>query len=387
MSADRKAFAPLPTLVVTVLAIGCNPNDGSGPMLDRPTSPSSAGVAFDIAAGPQNGTFSVGPATVIIKGFNHTNPRLGDAIVATFVWLGPARIDSVTDVVTTSPFTPVGNAYHLVDRVTSGGVSMATYIATNVQNFAGGVTDFGGNSTLAVRANFSDSVFGGVILTSYSGVYPDWPQALDAHRAATGTDTTTVLAMTGAVHANAGALAYAVTASNALVPLTPPPGLTEIATMSDNRLKAGAQYTIQQSTGSLQPPWIWDIGLSPVRPRSWLAAALTLDQTPTRLAFTSPATNSKHCPKALTPPLRVAALDDRGNLTPAFDKVVIVQIKRNGLLLPPSALTGEVIATAKNGVAVFKELCVTEPGAGYTFVATTKFGNMSAESAPFAIVP
>jgi hypothetical protein len=229
-------------------------------------------------------------------------------------------------------------------------------------------------------------VFGGVILTSYSGVYPDWPQALDASRAAKGTDATTVLAMTGPVHAHAGALAYAVTASNALVPLTPPLGLTEIAIMSDDRLKAGAGYTIWQSTGPFQPQWVWELGLSPLQPRPWLATALTLNQAPTRLGFTSPPTDAKGCPKELKPPIRVAAMDDTGNPTPAFDKVVTMQLKRTGLPTP-SALTGELTATAKNGVAVFKKLCVTEPAAGYTLVATSALGNMSVESAPFAITP
>lgn len=387
MPADRKALAPLCTLAVTLLAIGCNAADGSGPKLDRPASPDSTGVAFDVTAGPQNGTFSVGPATFIIKGFNHTNPRLGDAIVATFVWLGRATIDSVTDWTTTNPLTPVGNTYHLVHRVARGQVSMATYVATNVQNFAGGVTDLPGNSIYAVRADFSDTVFGGVILTSYSGVYPDWPQALDAHRAASGTDTTTVLAtMPGRVHAFAGALAYAVTASNALVPLTlaPPPGLTEIAIMSDDRLKAGAWYTNWQSTSPFQPQWVWELGLSPLQRRSWVASALTLNQAPTRLAFTDAPTDARGCPKALGPRIRVTAMDDMGNPTPAFERVVTLQLKRNGLPLPPSALSGEVTTIAKNGVATFK-LCVTEPAAGYTLVATSAFGDMSVESAPFTI--
>jgi len=62
--------------------------------------------------------------TLIIKGFNPTNPHRGDAIVATFSWVGSTNIiDSVVDVLTSSPtYTPVGNRYTLVDYVTSGGL-------------------------------------------------------------------------------------------------------------------------------------------------------------------------------------------------------------------------------------------------------------------------
>src|SRR6266481_1797560 len=57
-----------------------------------------------------------------------------DATIATFVWLGSSDIiASVTDVKTTNPYTPLGNTFNRVEYVTSGGVSMATYVATNVQ--------------------------------------------------------------------------------------------------------------------------------------------------------------------------------------------------------------------------------------------------------------
>src|SRR5229473_6678789 len=99
---------------------------------------------------------------MLIKGFNPTNPHLGDAIVATFLWLGSTNIiDSVTDVLTTTPYSPVGNKYTLVGYVTAGGVSMATYVATNAQNFPDAYSDPAGTYILAVRANLSDSVADG----------------------------------------------------------------------------------------------------------------------------------------------------------------------------------------------------------------------------------
>src|SRR5881394_488608 len=52
--------------------------------------------------------------TVILKGFNPTNPHRGDAIIATFFWVGSSNtITSVGDHLTDG--TPVGNTYRLVD--------------------------------------------------------------------------------------------------------------------------------------------------------------------------------------------------------------------------------------------------------------------------------
>src|SRR5438128_2490381 len=130
-------------------------------------APPPAGVALD----QWNGSFNE-TGRMLIKGFNPTNPHLGDAIVATFFWVGSTTtniIDSVTDVLTTSPYTPVGNTYHLVEYVTAGGISMATYVATNVQNFPDPNLDQ--STVLAVRASLSDSVTdGGIMMFAYTGV-------------------------------------------------------------------------------------------------------------------------------------------------------------------------------------------------------------------------
>ncbi|HYR14825.1 MAG TPA: PKD domain-containing protein, partial [Mycobacterium sp.] len=109
-------------------------------------APLPAGVALDKWNGSLNET-----GRMLIKGFNPTNPHHGDAIVVTFFWLGSATIDSVTDVLTTSPYTPVGNQYNLIEYVTAGGISMATYVATNVLNFPDPNPDQ--STVLAVRAS------------------------------------------------------------------------------------------------------------------------------------------------------------------------------------------------------------------------------------------
>src|SRR5881392_4036203 len=100
-------------LATALLATACS--ESAGPAGSEPVgspnkpfqwTPSFATVAngsSGIALDQQNGT-------LVIKGFNPTNPHRGDAIVATFFWVGSTNIiDSVVDVLTTAPtYTPVG---------------------------------------------------------------------------------------------------------------------------------------------------------------------------------------------------------------------------------------------------------------------------------------
>ena len=73
--------------------------------------------------------------TVLAKGFNPTSPHHGDAIVAVIFWEGTNTILSVSDFITDVQQTPVGNTFHLLESVTQGRVSMAIYVATNVQGY------------------------------------------------------------------------------------------------------------------------------------------------------------------------------------------------------------------------------------------------------------
>src|SRR2546427_148385 len=180
----RTRVAGFPQLLVAaLLAAECS--EPVGPERHAPVAADVTPAATGIALDQLNG--GVGQSgNVFIKGFNPTNPHLGDAIVATFFWLGSTNIiDSVTDVLTTTPYTPVGNTYTLVEYVTAGGVSMATYVATNVQNFPDPApTDA---YILAVRANLSQSVTdGGAMISAWSGVYPTLAGALGEDRAAPG---------------------------------------------------------------------------------------------------------------------------------------------------------------------------------------------------------
>src|SRR6185436_13329465 len=132
-----------------------------------PVSPDRPGVPlFDaVPSGtPNGGLGQVG--TTLLARFSR-NPHRGDAVIATFFWRGSLNIvDSVTDFVTDAGSTRAGNSYQLVEYVTAGGNSMATYVATNVQNFPDTAT----NPGLAVRAYLSASVSGGALVSGWSGI-------------------------------------------------------------------------------------------------------------------------------------------------------------------------------------------------------------------------
>src|SRR5438094_152234 len=139
----------------------------------------------------------------------------------------------------------------LVEYVTAGGVSMATYVATNVQNFP--YPNTSDAQVLAVRANLSTSVTdGGVLISAWSGVAGVTTQALGAHRSASGSGSSyPTTADPGAIAVNAGALAYAITMSNALANRDHPPGFGVFATQSDANLVDEADTVVQASAGTV----------------------------------------------------------------------------------------------------------------------------------------
>jgi len=104
-------------LGAALLAAGCS--EPVGPSRGALDAPRFAVTAGGIALDQQNGTLNE-RGTMLIKGFNTTNPHVGDAIIATFFWTGSTNIiDSVTDVLTTTSYPRVGNTYTLVEYVTS----------------------------------------------------------------------------------------------------------------------------------------------------------------------------------------------------------------------------------------------------------------------------
>ena len=293
-------FARVPILVGAALfTVHCT--DAAGP--DRPVSRPLA--AADAASGgiqldQWNGTFnenSLNPPTCystnpcIVKGFNPQNPHVGDAIVATFFWVGTPGgvtgniITSVTDVLTTSPFTLVGNKYDLVEFVSNGSISMATYVATNVQGFPDAGTD--PSQILAVKADLAVPIMdGGVLLSAWIGVAGVSTQALGQHRSASGLGTPFLLtgpttADPGAIPVNAGALAYGVSMVAPPASFNGPAGWTDIGGQSDPFMAGDgefdAQFTVSSTGGSADPQWSWFFTAS----GSWLASVLALNAAPT----------------------------------------------------------------------------------------------------------
>ncbi|HEY6808158.1 MAG TPA: hypothetical protein VI160_05155, partial [Gemmatimonadales bacterium] len=249
----------------TILAIGCQ--DGTAP---SPTAPIAAGPRIAAALAPgapgsgivldqQTGTLNES-GRELAKGFNqpNANPHLGDAVVATFFWTGPATITSVNDFQTDANRTPIGNTFHLVESVTAGGVSMATYVATNVQ----GYPDPASNPTVvyAVKATLSDSVSdGGIMISAYSGVASDFTNAFGGHSSGSGASSSATVSDAGSIPINAGAVAYGVTMANALVGRDPPPGYTPFpaGSMSDNVMVAEGDYLLASAAGTTDPRWTW----------------------------------------------------------------------------------------------------------------------------------
>jgi hypothetical protein len=267
MMCKRTKLRGVPALLAAaLLAGGCG--DAAGPERHVPRAP-----AF--ALDQNNGTLGES-GRVLLKGFDPTNPHRGDAIVATFFWLGSTNIiTAVTDHLSDVAATPVGNTYTLVEYVTAGGISMATYVATNVQNFPDPCCDAGGSQILVVQADLSSPVTdGGVTLSAYTGINAVQAQAVGAHRSAVGASSSITTADPGAITAGAGALAYAVTMSNSgVATVTPPVGFTSLGTGSDARIGANSAYLIQGAASSVDPQWTWYFS----SPSTWLATVLALN--------------------------------------------------------------------------------------------------------------
>jgi len=320
--------------------------------------------------------------TKIGQGFIPTNPHRGDAIVVTFSWPGSTNtITGVVDHLSDADETPVGNTYTLVEYLTAGGYSMATYVATNVQNFPDPAPN--GEAILYIEAIFSAPVTNaGVAISAWTGVNAVAAQSVGAHRSASGTGSGITTAGPGSIPIGTGALAYAVTVSNGLAGLDPPAGFTTIATGSDALLVSESNYALQAATGSVDAQWTWYWPNSP--PSTWLATVVALNP-PLHLAFTvQPSRTLPTFP--IQPAIQVTALDAGGNPVASFNGPVTIAIGNNGGTLLPGTLSGTRTVTAVNGVASFSDLSIDQLGNDYTLVAGAT-GLTGAESVRFNIGP
>src|SRR5438093_312662 len=281
---QRTTVRILPRLLAAALvAAACS--DSLSPRPEGPTAPPPAqrvpgvlqSAAGDITRDQHNSTLGVAGSR-FVKGFNPTNPHNGDAIVVTFFWFGSTNIiDSVTDHLTNTTWTKVGNTYRLVEYVTAGGISMATYVALNVQNIP--VADPAQDNVLAIEALLSDSVVdGGLLMSAWTGV-AGVDQAVGPHLSGSGAGSSPTMAHPGAMTTvNAGALVYGVTMTNMPVGLGTPTGFRSIdpaGSISDGRLKGDGEYTVPASTGSFDPQWTWYFDQS--HAGTWMATGLILN--------------------------------------------------------------------------------------------------------------
>jgi PKD repeat protein len=284
-----------PVVAAAVLTVACSDNLGPVARESRIAGPAAAGTAGAIAVDKQVGTLGERDTTVLAKGFNGGDPQTGDAMVATIFWSGTNTLLSVADFHTDVNRTPLNNTYHQVGPVvTAGGVSMATFVATNIQGF---VPNQDPSVVYAVQATFSQKVTdGGLLLTAFSGVAPVFTDAMGASSSASGAmNPNGVLSDPGAISIDAGQVAYGVTMTNGMVGHDPPPApyvRTANGVMGDGVLIAEGNYTNPpfSAAGTTDPQWNWG-GTS--TPSNWLAQVLALKPSggttnqPPVAAFTS----------------------------------------------------------------------------------------------------
>jgi len=241
-------------LTTALLALSCS--ESVGPERGSPGAPSFSFSPNGITLNTDNGALGYS-GRLIRKGFDRGNPHNGDAIIATFYWIGSTNtITSVRDVLTDATFTPVGNTYHLVQYVQAGGISMATYVATNIH------FDSTPGYRLAVEANFSDSIpDGGVKMTAWTGVEDVYANALGSFGSDSVSASTPTPVAPGPITIRAGSVAYGVSLSNGGVNIASrPAGWNNVGggIGSDGRLQDDGDYLPPSGGGTIDPQWTWD---------------------------------------------------------------------------------------------------------------------------------
>ncbi len=375
-------------LTLALLAPACRDAVSPGP--HGIGSPAFAGTAGSgITLDQQNGTFNdVMPwsngGSHVGMAFTPQNPHVGDAIVATFFWVGSTNtIIDVTDHLEDVAQTPVGNTYRLVDYVTSAGISMATYVATNVHGFTDASTVH--DSLLAVHAIFSPPISdGGELISAWSGVSLVDAEALGPHISASGSGTTPTTADPGAIAVNAHALVFGVTMSDRLAGLATPTGFTTVNEAEDPQMKGDAEYLVQgDAAGVAEPQWTWFFDQASST-GTWLATAVTLNPAATaHLVFTVGPRTTLPLTR-ISPAVQATVVDNQGNPLTGFTGSVSIAIGHNGGLVLHGTLSGTKTVPVVNGVATFSDLSIDQLGNGYTLVVTGA-GATGAESAPFNI--
>jgi adhesin/invasin len=106
--------------------------------------------------------------------------------------------------------------------------------------------------------------------------------------------------------------------------------------------------------------------------------------TATHLIFITQPSNAAAGTK-ITPPVRVAAVDDQDKIVTGFSGTISIAIGQNGSLLGNARLSGTTNdVPVVNGVATFADLSIDQPGIDYTLVASNA-RPWSVQSKPFDI--
>src|SRR5258708_4301197 len=332
----RRAFVARAAFVAGgLMGAGCSRDAVSptGPARTLPRisaatlAPVAPGTAITLDA--QVGTLNERDTNVLAKGFNGAPPHLGDAMVATIFWSGTNTITSVSDFMTNVARTPVGNTFRLVEFVSSGGISMATYVATNIQGFPDPNPD--PTVVYAVQATFTQPVTdGGMLLSAYRGVDAVSTQPVEASRSGSGTASTNVFVGPGAIAIGTGALAYGVTWSNPPTGRDPPTGYTRTlnGVMGDTVMTAEGDYMVAAAAGTTKPQWMWAFNA----PSTWLASVVSLNPAP-HLVFTAQPQTT--LPLTTLPALPWTVPDALGNAVPTFAGTMTIAIRHHPALFSP----------------------------------------------------
>ena len=103
----------------------------------------------------------------------------------------------------------------------------------------------------------------------------------------------------------------------------------------------------------------------------------------THLIFVTPPSDAA-AGATIAPPVRVAAVDDQDNVVTTFSGTISIAIGHDGSLLG-AQLNGTKDVPAVNGIAIFADLSIDQPGiSDYTLVARDSPLD-STESAPFSV--
>jgi hypothetical protein len=215
-------------------------------------------------------------------------------------------------------------------------------------------------------------------LLHYTGVDPDDPVDTFAGAAASGSATTatapsvtTTTDNTQLVHFFGAFKDLNFTTTNSRI-------YTVGSSTNSAERTAAAYHRAQESSGNTSA---FTVNLS--SSAEWISATLALRplSSSVKLSFNVQPSNTTRG-AIITPAVEVAAVDENDNILSSFDGMISVSIGSNP---GNGTLQGTVQKNALNGIAIFNDLSIDNPGTGYTLRATASTMS-SVTSEPFNII-